>query len=45
MVESELGIEFLGDLVLAPFGMVAGNASDEGRMLRRNAGPSNVAVS
>jgi hypothetical protein len=29
MVDPELGIELLGDLVLAPLGMVTGDAPDE----------------
>jgi hypothetical protein len=44
MVDSELGVELLGDLVLAPLGMVARNASDEGDVPAGDPGAADPAV-
>ena len=42
-MESELGIELLADLVLAPLGMVAGDALDEGNVFSGNLGTTDLA--
>jgi hypothetical protein len=39
MVDSEPGVELLGDPVLAPFGMLTRNASDKGGVLSGDPGP------
>ena len=42
VVESELGIELLGDLVFAPLWMVAGDAPDEGDVLPGDSGTTDL---
>jgi len=43
MLDAELGGQFLGDLVLSPAGVIAGNAFDEGDVIPGNAGSADLA--
>jgi hypothetical protein len=43
VVDAELGGQFLGDLVLSPAGVIAGNAFDEGVVIPGNAGSADLA--